>query len=63
MLYGGSGCIREQAVLPLTGRGNSIRVIDLETEQVIRTITTGLEPESMVLDCNGKLWVLCTGVT
>ncbi|MCI0522956.1 MAG: hypothetical protein L0Y37_04785, partial [Bacteroidales bacterium] len=41
--------------------GNSIRVIDLETEQVIRIITTGLEPESMVPDCNGKLWVLCTG--
>lgn len=41
--------------------GNSIKVINLETEQVIRTITTGLEPESMVLDCNGRLWVLCTG--
>ncbi|MCU0410698.1 MAG: hypothetical protein MUC70_05305, partial [Bacteroidales bacterium] len=41
--------------------GNSIKVIDLDTKQVIKTIVTGLEPESMVLDSSGKLWVLCTG--
>ncbi len=41
--------------------GNSIIVTDLETEQEITTITVGLEPESMVLDRNNKLWVLCTG--
>lgn len=41
--------------------GSSIKVIDLETEQVIKSVATGLEPESMALDSNGKLWVLCTG--
>jgi DNA-binding beta-propeller fold protein YncE len=41
--------------------GNSIIVTDLEAEQEITTITVGLEPESMVLDKNNKLWVLCTG--
>ncbi|MRR22935.1 hypothetical protein EG830_08145, partial [bacterium] len=41
--------------------GNTITVTDLSTEEVIKTITVGLEPESMVIDRNGKLWVLCTG--
>ncbi|MRR19232.1 hypothetical protein EG827_03475 [bacterium] len=41
--------------------GNSIVVTDLETEEVITSVTVGLEPESMVLDRNMKLWVLCTG--
>lgn len=41
--------------------GNRIVVTDLATEEVITTITVGLEPESMVLDMNNKLWVLCTG--
>ena len=41
--------------------GNRIVVTDLATEEVITTITVGLEPESMVLDSNNRLWVLCTG--
>lgn len=41
--------------------GNTITVTDLAAESVIKTITVGLEPESMVVDRNGKLWVLCTG--
>ena len=41
--------------------GSTITVTDLATGNLIRTISVGLEPESMVLDCNGKLWVLCTG--
>jgi hypothetical protein len=41
--------------------GSSIIVTDLSGGGVIKTITVGLEPESMVLDKNGKLWVLCTG--
>jgi len=41
--------------------GSSIVVSDLTSGNVITSITTGLEPESMVLDKNGKLWVLCTG--
>ncbi|MCU0458166.1 MAG: YncE family protein [Bacteroidales bacterium] len=41
--------------------GNSVSVTDLATGEAITSITVGLEPESMVLDKNGKLWVLCTG--
>lgn len=41
--------------------GNRIVITDLETEEGIASVTVGLEPESMVLDKNGKLWALCTG--
>lgn len=41
--------------------GNTITVTDLATGNIVNTISVGLEPESMVLDKNGKLWVLCTG--
>jgi len=41
--------------------GNTITVTDLASGEVIKTINVGLEPESMVVDRNGKLWVLCTG--
>jgi YVTN family beta-propeller protein len=41
--------------------GNSVVAIDLTTNEVVDNITTGLEPESMVIDKNNKLWVLCTG--
>jgi len=41
--------------------GNTVVVTELETEEVITSVTVGLEPESMVLDKSGKLWVLCTG--
>lgn len=41
--------------------GNTVTVTDIATGNLIKTISVGLEPESMVLDKNGKLWVLCTG--
>lgn len=41
--------------------GNKIVVTDLTDEEVITSITVGLEPESMVIDLNNMLWVLCTG--
>jgi len=41
--------------------GSKVVVVDLTTNSVTKNITTGMEPESMVLDKNGKLWVLCTG--
>ncbi len=41
--------------------GNTISVTDLASGEAVTSITVGLEPESMVLDKNGRLWVLCTG--
>jgi YVTN family beta-propeller protein len=41
--------------------GNKVVVADPVAEEVITSITVGLEPESMVVDNNNRLWVLCTG--
>lgn len=41
--------------------GNKIYVINTVLDKVTDSITVGLEPESMVLDRNYRLWVLCTG--
>lgn len=41
--------------------GNSIIVTDLGSGDVVRSVTVGMEPESMAIDKNGRLWVLCTG--
>lgn len=40
---------------------NMIFVIDALTDMVIDSITVGLEPQSMVVDINSNLWVLCSG--
>ncbi len=41
--------------------GDKITVVNLTENSVETEINTGLEPESMVLDRNNRLWILCTG--
>jgi DNA-binding beta-propeller fold protein YncE len=41
--------------------GDKITVVNLTDNTVETEIKTGLEPESMVLDRDNRLWVLCTG--
>jgi DNA-binding beta-propeller fold protein YncE len=41
--------------------GKEIMVINTLNNQVVDSIEVGNEPESMVLDRNGTLWVLCNG--
>lgn len=41
--------------------GNELMVINTQTNTVIDSIMVGIEPESIAIDKNGKLWVLCTG--
>jgi YVTN family beta-propeller protein len=41
--------------------GSEIMVVNTVNNQVIDSIRVGVEPESMVLDRNGTLWVLCNG--
>jgi len=40
---------------------NKLVVIDATDDQVIDSVIVGKEPNSMVLDGGGKLWVLCSG--
>lgn len=40
---------------------NTIMVIDLTTEDLIDSVVVAKEPNSMVIDRNGKLWVLSSG--
>lgn len=42
-------------------RDSTVTVIDIKTDSVIATIATGLNPNSIVTDANGKVWVLCNG--
>jgi DNA-binding beta-propeller fold protein YncE len=41
--------------------GNKIMVINTVEDKIIDSISVGTEPESMVLDVNRNLWVLCNG--
>jgi YVTN family beta-propeller protein len=41
--------------------GNKIFVISTNNDQVTDSIEVGMEPESMVIDKNEMLWVLCNG--
>jgi hypothetical protein len=41
--------------------GNEIMVVNITNDQVVDSIIVGAEPESMVLDKNKMLWVLCNG--
>lgn len=41
--------------------GNEVMVINTLNDKVVDSIKVGFEPESMVLDKNKMLWVLCNG--
>ncbi len=45
------------------GSDSTVTVIDPVTESVITTIPTGVNPNSAVVDINGKVWILCGGST
>jgi YVTN family beta-propeller protein len=40
---------------------NKLIVIDIITDKVIDSVIVGREPNSMVLDHEGKIWALCSG--
>lgn len=53
--------IGEKAFIANWLGGNEIFVIDTETDVLIDSVEVGKEPESMVIDINGIIWVLCNG--
>ena len=40
---------------------NRILKIDTETDQVVDELTVGIQPTSLVMDCNNKLWTVTDG--
>ena len=40
---------------------NRILKIDTESDQVVAELIVGIQPTSLVLDCNGKLWTVTDG--
>ncbi len=40
---------------------NTIQVIDTETDQMSEEIVVGIEPNSLALDKNNNIWVMCGG--
>lgn len=51
----------EKAYISCWSSGNEIMIINTISDQVVDSIEVGREPESMALDRNYNLWVLCTG--
>ena len=41
--------------------GKEVMVINTDTDEVVDSIEVGIEPESMAVDMNNKIWVLCNG--
>ena len=41
--------------------GSEVSIVDITSDEVVDTLFTSNEPESMVLDRNNNLWVLCSG--
>lgn len=62
------GCSSESIIINQTEAfvanwvgGNKVFVINTTNDSVVDSIEVGTEPESMVMDINNYLWVLCNG--
>ena len=53
--------IGDKAYISCWVSGFEIMVVNTITDQVIDSIIVGHEPESMALDKNDNIWVLCSG--
>jgi len=60
MLAGGEVFLANSGGL---GRDSNITVINTSTDQVARTIAVADNPDGMVQDANGDIWVICKGHT
>jgi DNA-binding beta-propeller fold protein YncE len=53
--------LRNKAFVSNWVGGKEVMVIDTDKDKVIDSISVAMEPESMVIDRDKKLWVLCNG--
>lgn len=51
----------DKAYVSCWSSGNEIMIINTITDEVIDSVEVGQEPESLVLDKTGRIWVLCSG--
>lgn len=51
----------DSAFIACWSGGNHLTVINTLTDLVVDSVRTGHEPESMAVDNQGRLWVLCSG--
>jgi len=51
----------EKAYISCWVSGSEVMVVNTATDKLTDSISVGHEPESMALDKNGRLWVLCSG--
>jgi hypothetical protein len=51
----------QRAYIASWSGGRKLTVVDTDSDIVIKTVDVSLEPESMVLDKDGNIWVLCSG--
>ena len=47
----------------IVSKDNTVSVIDINTDQVVNTLTVGDKPASLVVDANDAVWVLSGGYT
>lgn len=43
------------------GSDSTVTIINAVNDQVISTLNVGINPNSLVLDANNKIWILCAG--
>lgn len=53
--------IGNKAFISYWTEGKEIMVVNTDNDKVVDSIEVGIEPESMTIDKNGMLWVLCNG--
>ncbi len=59
--HGGKVMVANWSAYNQTGVNNTIMIVDLETDALTDSIVVGIEPNSMVIDNEDQLWVLCSG--
>ena len=53
--------VRNRAFIANWIGGSSVMVVDTDNDKLIDSVKVALEPESMVIDKNKTLWILCDG--
>jgi len=60
-MIGGRVFVANWSKLNQKAANNMILVVDVATEKVVDSVSVTIEPNSMVVDKNDKLWVMCGG--